>query len=108
MTKLDSKYLKRKFPHLAQEIDEQAETISLDGVRTDVEEARKATYPNRAKGPTVIDFLRLCDTDEEALEIIDFSVEQGKIDSKRAKKLKRQLVNRGLRSFGSKREPGKF
>lgn len=108
MTKFDSKYFKESFPHLAREIDEQAETISFDGVRTDSEEAKKATYPNRAKGPTVIDFLRLCDTGEEALKIIDYFAEQGKLESKRAKKLRRQLVNRGLRSFGPKREPGKF
>lgn len=108
MTKFDPDYLRERFPHLAQEIEKRVKAVNIDGVRTDSEEAKKATYSDRAKGPTVIDFLRLCDTDEEALEIIDFSVKHGKIDLERARKLRRQLVNRGLRSFGSKREPGKF
>lgn len=108
MKKLKQKHLREKFPHLAQEIDERTEAISFDAIRTDSEEARKATYPDRAKGPTLIDFLRLCNTDEEALEIIDYFVERGKLELERARKLRRQLVNQGLRSFGPKREPGKF
>lgn len=108
MTKFDPEYFKEKFPHLTEEINSRTEAVSLDSVRTDSDEAEKASYPDRDKGPTVTDFIRLCEDEDEAIEIINYLLEKGKINQERAKKLRRQLVNRGLRSFGSKREPGEF
>lgn len=105
---IDNERFKEKYPNLAREISKKTKAISLDAVRTDSEEARKATYKDRAKGPTIIDFLRLCDTEDEAIEIIDYFKEKRKINSERASKLKRQLSDLGLRSFGPKREPGEY
>lgn len=108
MTKLDSEDFKEKFPHLSEEIEKRKETIRIDGVRTDSKEGEKAAKADRDSGPSVVDFIRLCDTEEEALEIINHMEEEGKIDQKYAAKMRNQLANQGLRSFGSKRQPGEY
>jgi hypothetical protein len=54
--------------------------------------------------PTVIDFIRRCDTEAEASEIIDYLDKRRELSSENAEELKRQLREEGLRSFGSKKE----
>lgn len=108
MTKLNPEDFKEKFPHLSEEIEKRKRTIRIDGVRTDPEEGEKATKVGRDPGPSAVDFIRLCDTEEEALEIIDHMKEEGKINQEYATKMRNQLKNQGLRSFGSKRDPGEY
>jgi hypothetical protein len=50
--------------------------------------------------PNVYDFLERARTDEEGFEIIDYLVQQKQISSKIAKKLKTQITESGIRSFG--------
>jgi len=91
------------YPNLAEEL-ENSEGLEIDGARTDEDEAEKAA----TQIPTVTDHLRRCETEEEAVEIIDYFVEKGEIEESHGDELKRQLVQRGLRSFGPKREPGEI
>jgi hypothetical protein len=56
--------------------------------------------------PDVVDFLRRCATDEEAMQIIDFLEKKGEISTIHAKELRRQLQTQGVRSFGSKKSWG--
>lgn len=108
MTEYDTDYFREKFPNLFEEIKNQTNSVRIDGVRTDSEEAKKATQPKRSLGSTVVDFMRLCDTENEAVEIINYMENERKIDSEYAKKLRNQLTHQGLRSFGSKRKPGEY
>lgn len=108
MTSYDPEYFQEKFPNLFEEIKDRVEMTEVDGVRTNKEEAEKAVKPERSSGPTVVDFLRLCDDEEEALNIINYMEEEGRIDSGHAGKLRAQLTKQGLRSFGSKRDPGEY
>lgn len=108
MNDLDSDFLKEEFPHLYEEIKSRAKYISVDGVRTSLEEGKKATESGSSATPNIVDFIRLCDDEDEAIEILDYMEDQGKIESNYATKLKTQLVKGGLRSFGSKREPGDY
>lgn len=108
MTEYDPEYFRKRFPHLAEEMEDKTNALSLDSVRTDPEEAERASSPDRAKDPTAVDFIRLCDEDEEAVEIIDFLERQGRLEPEYAERLRIQLVERGLRSFGPKREPGSY
>jgi len=54
--------------------------------------------------PDVIDFIRRCDNEEQAVEIIDFMEKRKEINSTYAQRLKRQLREKGVRSFGSKKK----
>lgn len=108
MTNHCPEYFRKRFPHLAEEIEDRTKVLSLNSVRTDQKEAERIASSDRAVKPTVIDFVRLCDEAEEAIDIIDFFEKQGKINSEYAEGLRKQLANRGLRSFGSKREPGSY
>lgn len=108
MTKFDNEYFQDKFPNLSEEIKNQTKTLKIDGVRTDPNEGKKASKSVKHSNPSTIDYIRLCDTEDEALEIINYLEEKGKIEQEYAKKLRTQLTNRGLRSFGSKRNPGKY
>ena len=56
--------------------------------------------------PNAIDFIRRCETEEEALEIISFLEKKGDLSVEQANNLKQQLTKKGLRSFGEKKEAG--
>lgn len=108
MTKYDKDYFKEKFPNLTKEINNKSKTVKIDGIRTDSEESEKAAKPDRESGPTAVDFIRLCDSEEEAVEIINYLESEEKIPPEYAKKLRNQLTHKGLRSFGSKRTAGEY
>lgn len=108
MTEHEVDFFRSKFPNLFREIKNRTKFIKIDGIRTNREEAEKAAKSKRSTVPTVVDFVRLCKNQEEAFEIIDYMEEKQNIDSEYAQKLKNQLTNKGLRSFGSKRNPGEY
>ncbi len=96
---------KKEYPNLAEEWGGDG-TVRINAVRTSVKEAEKATHSVQGYEPTAIDFIRRCENNDQALEIIAFLEEQGEITSDYARRLRVQLVERGLRSFGRTRKPG--
>ncbi len=56
--------------------------------------------------PDVIDYVRRCDTETQAKEIIEFLKKQGEISPQYADRLMEQLLQHGVRSFGTKKPPG--
>lgn len=106
MVKLDKNF-KKKFPHLSKEIGGEG-TVKIDAVRSSADAEENSTISLEGYNPTVIDFIRRCETDQQALEIIDFMENKGEIKSQYAKKLRDQLVKMGLRSFGKKKEAGSY
>jgi hypothetical protein len=54
--------------------------------------------------PDVIDFIRRCDTEEQAEEIIAYMEKRGEIEKQYAERLRKQLKDKGVRSFGPKKE----
>jgi hypothetical protein len=99
---------RKRFPKLAQEIEQRASVMRIGAVRSDSKEAEKVAHCFQGFEPTVIDYLRRCEKDEEALEIINFLEERGKIDASYARKLREQLARYGLRSFGTKKNSGYY
>ncbi|MCD6248077.1 MAG: DUF2095 family protein [Hadesarchaea archaeon] len=99
--------LRKKYPNLYREWGGVG-TLRIGAVRTDPEEARKVACAQHGYEPTVVDFIRRCDTDQQALEIIDFLERRGEISRDYAKSLRLQLKCFGLRSFGSKKEAGYY
>ncbi len=103
----------KRFPHLAAELVTTRSSVSIDGVRWEETDRTQVTpTSDRARftgfSPDVIDFIRRCNTEQEALEIITYLEKRGEIDNSYAKTLRHQLKTRGLRSFGSKKSWGHY
>lgn len=102
-----------RFPNLAAEVEEARPAVRIDGVRwQETDRAKTAAAPKPAKfakyAPDIVDFVRRCGTEEEALEIIAFMEQRREIDAEYAKTLRDQLRTRGLRSFGPKKTWGHY
>lgn len=102
---LDDEF-RRKFPHLAKEIKDKKMTVHINSVRTQPTEEGSETLIGYT--PDVVDFIRRCDTVEEALEIINFSERRGELTLEQAVRMRAQLRTQGLRSFGPKKEIGYY
>jgi hypothetical protein len=103
---LDKESLKKMFPNLSKELQTNGNKVHVNSVRTNQEDGEKAATSQGFDHymPDVIDFIRRCDTNEQAEEIIDYTEKMGEIDGKYAQKLRRQLREKGVRSFGTKKE----
>ncbi|MGQ9759357.1 MAG: DUF2095 family protein [Candidatus Methanomethylicaceae archaeon] len=88
--------LKKDFPNLIREIEA---TQDRPGLRID---------RSRGYTPNVIDFIMRCKKDHEAIEIIDYLERRGEITSLYADALRKQINEKGVRSFGNKRMPGYY
>jgi hypothetical protein len=93
------------FPHLSKELTDGENAVSIDSVRANAEEAEKSqTDKFHNYVPTVVDFIRRCNTEKEANEIVAFLEKRCEITEEHAQKLREQLKQKGLRSFGPKKE----
>jgi len=106
---IDRKAFRKLFPNLYREMELKKMSVSIDAVRLDREEAEKeASRPRAPTAPTPMDYLRRCDTDEEAMEVIEYLERKREISSDLAKRLREQVSRRGVRSFGRKKEWGYY
>jgi hypothetical protein len=96
----------KMFPNLADEMEKRTCETKIHAVRSDVAAAEKAVVPKRFAGynPDAIDFLRRCEKPEQAEEIICYLEKRQEISPEYAKKLRKQLKTKGVRSFGAKKE----
>jgi hypothetical protein len=120
---IDNKSLKKMFPHLYRELsDENNENkVSIDAVRADPETAERAveiqdvceeefleptqkTDKLRHFNPSAVDFIRRCDTEAQAQEIISYLQKKGELTVEEAKELECKLKREGVRGFGPKKE----
>jgi len=95
---------KRRFPHLAEELDRGGMKLQIDSVRSALEEAQKAASDLSGYTPTAIDYLRRCDSVEEALDTINYLESKAEITTQYAARLKAQLRRHGVRSFGLRKD----
>ena len=102
----DKESLKKMFPNLAKELGSSENKVQVNSVRTECETGEKASTKKRFTHyvPDVIDFIRRCDTEKQAEEIIAYLEKRGEINEEYAQRLRIQLKERGVRSFGSKKE----
>jgi hypothetical protein len=105
MGEYSSEEFRRKYPNLGEEFGKRG-TVRIQAVRSSVEEAEKAAHSLQGYEPTAVDFIRRCENEGQALEIINYLESRGEIEPGYAKRLRYQLVEQGLRSFGRRREPG--
>ncbi|MCS7142705.1 MAG: DUF2095 domain-containing protein [Aigarchaeota archaeon] len=90
---------KRVFPNLYRELLESSESDRRSERRGPIEAEELRGYVPRAE-----DYLRRCSNDSEALEVIDYLTRSGEITLDESEKLKHQLSEKGLRSFGTYKE----
>jgi hypothetical protein len=104
--KLDKESLNKMFPNLAKELQQNENKIQVNSVRTGQKDNEEHANPRSFDSymPDVIDFIRRCDTEEQAEEIIGYMKKRGEIDEGYAQKLGKQLKEQGIRSFGSKKQ----
>ena len=96
---------RKMFPHLAEELEGKENVTPVTSVRSDLQTGEKASSKKFfSYVPDVIDFIRRCDNDQQAAEIISYLEKRGEVDPKYARRLRRQLREKGVRSFGSKKE----
>ena len=95
---------KKRFPALAKEMEEGKGKVDFEfEIELPKPQRKFAGYE-----PNVIDFIRRCSGEEEALEIIEYLRGREEITVEEADRLRRQLEDDGLRSFGPKKDPGYY
>ena len=96
---------KKMFPNLAKELGSDENKVGINSVRGDDQSGEKAAADRFSHyTPDVIDFIRRCETEEQAEEIVAYTEKKGEIEKHYAEKLRKQLKDKGVRSFGSKKE----
>jgi len=104
---LEKERFKKLFPHLAEEMESGASKVSLTEVEETPSQGKTGTTRKWiGHNPDVVDFIRRCETIEQAEEIIGYMEHRGEIASDHAAEIRSQLHERGLRSFGYKKEAG--
>lgn len=98
----DDDKFRTAYPALNKELESGTAKVGIDGVRT-MSEKTETTSTERFL-PDVVDYIRRCDTTDQAVEIINYMLKRGEINKKEARKFKSQLKANGLRSFGTKKE----
>ena len=117
---IDKKSMKKMFPNLIKELEVGENKVSIDGVRADATKAEETVddpeeemlseaenaLPDKFRhyNPTVVDFIRRCDTKAQAEEIISYLQKRGELTEEHAKEVRAQLKKEGVRSFGPKKE----
>jgi len=102
---IEKERFKRMFPHLAKELEAKELKVRITSVRSDLQTGENASS-KKFSGylPDVVDFLRRCDDEQQAEEIIRYLERRGEISHEYAQRLRKQLKDKGIRSFGSKKE----
>jgi hypothetical protein len=117
----DRKTLKKMFPHLYKELETSENKVPINAVRKDSLEAEEAAECEECEGeelascnetpdklrhfsPSAVDFIRRCDTETQAEEIIAFLQKKGEVTNEYAEELRCKLKSGGVRSFGPKKE----
>ncbi len=119
------------FPHLFEELESGDVKVPINGVRKnaaeaegeltegcncgecadEVEEVTQSTSASdklRHFNPQAVDFLRRCDTEAQAEEIISYLQKKGEITCEYAQHLRCQLKKDGVRAFGPKKEENHY
>ena len=105
---VDKKKFKAMFPNLADEMRKKEEGIVINSVRSDPKTGERAAKSDRDLSnydPDVIDFIRRCDTRQQAEEIIDYLQKRGEITPNYALKLRQQLKKRAHSELALRAHP---
>jgi hypothetical protein len=99
-----SELFRRLFPNLTDELNESKSSTHMDRFRLIDHENGGNSREWAGYSPGVVDFIRRCDTEGEAEEIINYMEEKGEITAEEADKLRKRLRRGGLSSFGGRKK----
>lgn len=124
---IDKKSLKKMFPHLYDELETGEVKVPINAVRKNPLEAEEEAVgeececneeelapcnetPDKLRHfyPSAVDFIRRCDTEAQAEEIISYLQKKGEISKEDAEQMRCQLKQKGVRSFGPKKEENHY
>jgi hypothetical protein len=124
---IDKKSIKKIFPHLYEELETGEVKVPINAVRKNQLEAEAAALgeecedcmeevtsctetPDKLRhfNPSAVDFIRRCDTEAQAEEIIAYLQKKGEITKENAEQMRCQLKRDGVRSFGPKKEENHY
>jgi len=122
---IDKENIKKMFPNLYRELEDGENKISIDALRKNPQEAeeyaqdedKQIVTPSPKTGttdklrhfnPQAVDFIRRCDTTEQAEEIITYLEKRGEITKEYAAELRNKRERDGGRSFGPKKEENHY
>lgn len=100
MSRVSENELRKNFPQLFKEL-ESGKSIEDKLIKMKVDKGR-------GYEPSALDFLKRCNDDKEAFEVIDYLERRGEITKAYATTLKRQVKEKGVKFFGEKRRPGHY
>ena len=98
--KIGKKRFQKMFPHLFKELECKTNRTIVSSAKSQNSNRRKC-FDNYE--PTVIDFIRRCDNEKQAEEVIDFLEKSKDLTHKCATQLRKELGEKGVRSFGKKK-----
>ncbi len=102
---IDKEKFKRMFPYLARELEAREHKVAITSIRSDLQTGENASSTKFVGYiPDVIDFIRRCDNEQQAEEIINYLENRNEISHDYAERLRKQLKEKGIRSFGSKKD----
>ena len=114
---IDKKAIQKIFPHLYEELETGEAKVPINAVRKSPEAIENAECEEeeefapsvpldklRLFNPSVVDFIRRCDTNAQAEEIIVYLEKKCEITKEYADELRSQLKKNGVRCFGPKKE----
>ena len=105
----EQRELRRRFPRLYRELTAKRHSIAINSCRTSIEsDEEKIRLGERQSFPDAVDYIRRCSNIEEAEEVINFLENRNEISTDYAESLRRQLRERGLASFGSRKQWGYY
>jgi len=102
---INKRQFRKMFPNLAREVEGEKGKVRIASVRSD-SEAGETPASRQFDGydPDVVDFLRRCDNEDQAEEIINYLESKKEVSREHANRLRKQLRQKGVRSFGPKKE----
>ena len=102
---MNKELLRKMFPHLAEEMNTEESRMAINSVRSDIQTGETASSREFVRyTPDVIDYVRRCDNEQQAKEIITYLEKRREISRQYARRLRKQLKEKGVRSFGPKKE----
>jgi hypothetical protein len=116
----DKDEISNQFPHLIEEISTRKKSIKIDSIDMNVEQEKEETsqksnnlYPNELYNPGVIDFLRRCTNNEDAINILDYLMERREITKQDYHRYKNIISQEGglkqlIEEFGGLKRPGYY
>jgi hypothetical protein len=128
---MEKKDIRKMFPNLFEELESGEVKVPINGIRKNVAEAESEVAeecscdecaeeteevtectetPDKLRhfNPQAVDFLRRCDTEVQAEEIIAYLQKKGEITAEYAQQLRCQLKKDGVRAFGPKKEENHY